>query len=110
MPLDHRIAGLGDQAVDYLAAWELQREVHEAVVSGAQGDTVLLLEHPPVFTCGKRTDPHERPLDPVAPRSSTSTAGARSPSTVPASWSATRSCGSPTTSRSSTTYAGSRRP
>jgi lipoyl(octanoyl) transferase len=25
---------------------------------------VLLLEHPPVFTCGKRTDPHERPLDP----------------------------------------------
>ena len=27
-------------------------------------DTVLLLEHPPVFTAGKRTDPHERPLDP----------------------------------------------
>ena len=27
-------------------------------------DTVLLLEHPPVFTAGKRTDPHERPADP----------------------------------------------
>ena len=59
--------------------------------------TVLLLEHPPVFTAGKRTDPHERPADPAARRSSTSTAAARSPSTAPASWSATRSCGCPTT-------------
>ncbi len=61
---DYRIAGLGDDAVDYLAAWELQREVHAAVVAGDSPDTVLLLEHPAVFTCGKRTDPHERPLDP----------------------------------------------
>jgi len=64
VPLDFRTAGLGDRAVDYLAAWDLQREVHASVVSGAGDDTVLLLEHPPVFTCGKRTDPHERPLDP----------------------------------------------
>ena len=63
MPLDFRIAGLGDDAVDYLAAWELQRRVHADVVAGADG-TVLLLEHPPVFTAGKRTDPHERPADP----------------------------------------------
>jgi lipoyl(octanoyl) transferase len=61
---DDRIAGLGEDAVDYLAAWDLQRDVHAAVVEGRQEDTVLLLEHPPVFTCGKRTDPHERPLDP----------------------------------------------
>ena len=61
---DYRIAGLGNDAVDYLAAWDLQREVHAAVVAGGAPDTVLLLEHPPVFTCGKRTDPHERPLDP----------------------------------------------
>ena len=58
------IAGLGDDAVDYLAAWDLQREVHDRVATGAQPDTVLLLEHPPVFTAGKRTDPHERPVDP----------------------------------------------
>ncbi len=50
--------------VDYLAAWDLQREVHQRVVSGEQPDTVLLLEHPPVFTAGKRTEPHERPADP----------------------------------------------
>jgi lipoyl(octanoyl) transferase len=49
--------------IDYLDAWELQREVHAKVVAGEQPDTVLLLEHPPVFTAGKRTDPHERPVD-----------------------------------------------
>ncbi|WP_319804139.1 lipoyl(octanoyl) transferase LipB [Nocardioides dongkuii] len=57
-------AGLGADAIDYLAAWDLQREVHARVVAGDQPDTVLLLEHPPVFTAGKRTEPHERPLDP----------------------------------------------
>ncbi len=64
MGLDFRIAGLGDDAVDYVAAWDLQRDVHASVVAGAAPDTVLMLEHPPVFTCGKRTDAHERPVDP----------------------------------------------
>ena len=50
--------------VEYVAAWDLQREVHERVADGTQADTVLLLEHPPVFTAGKRTEPHERPADP----------------------------------------------
>jgi lipoyl(octanoyl) transferase len=49
--------------IDYLEAWELQREVHARVVAGEQPDTVLLLEHPPVYTAGKRTDAHERPTD-----------------------------------------------
>ena len=43
-------------SVDYRAAWEVQREVHAAVSDGGP-DTVLLLEHPPVFTGGKRTKP-----------------------------------------------------
>ena len=64
MTLDFRIAGLGPDAVDYLAAWELQRQVHAGVVAGDQPPTVLLLEHPPVFTAGKRTTPDERPMDP----------------------------------------------
>ncbi len=64
MPLEFEIAGLGDDAVDYLAAWDVQRAVHAEVVAGRRPDTVLLLEHPPVFTAGKRTDPHERPADP----------------------------------------------
>jgi lipoyl(octanoyl) transferase len=54
--------GFGADAVDYLTAWDLQRQVHERVVDGGPG-TVLLLEHPPVFTAGKRTEPHERPID-----------------------------------------------
>ncbi len=63
MPLHHQVAGLGDDAVDYLAAWELQRDVHARVVSGESPDTVLLLEHPPVFTAGKRTTPEEKLFD-----------------------------------------------
>ena len=55
-----RTVGFGADAVEYVAAWDLQREVHSDVAAGA-ADTVLLLEHPPVFTAGKRTEPHERP-------------------------------------------------
>jgi lipoyl(octanoyl) transferase len=57
--LDIRRLGL----VDYLTAWDLQRSVHADVVSGDADDTLLLLEHPPVYTAGKRTEPHERPFD-----------------------------------------------
>ncbi|WP_179475912.1 lipoyl(octanoyl) transferase LipB [Mycolicibacterium vinylchloridicum] len=48
--------------VDYLAAWDMQREVADARVAGGP-DTLLLLEHPAVYTAGKRTEAHERPLD-----------------------------------------------
>ncbi len=49
--------------VEYLAAWDEQRRVHEAVADGRSPDTVLLLEHPSVYTAGKRTEPLDRPLD-----------------------------------------------
>jgi lipoyl(octanoyl) transferase len=49
--------------VDYLPAWERQRAVHAAVADGSEPDTVLLLEHPSVYTAGKRTEPWERPAD-----------------------------------------------
>ncbi|OLT39847.1 lipoate-protein ligase B [Serinicoccus sp. CNJ-927] len=55
--------GLAPDLVDYEQAWEHQREVHAEVVAGSLPDTVLLLEHAAVYTAGKRTEAHERPLD-----------------------------------------------
>ncbi|HEX2321636.1 MAG TPA: lipoyl(octanoyl) transferase LipB [Streptosporangiaceae bacterium] len=61
-------AGFGAAAVDYLRAWDLQRELHARRVAGEIPDACLLLEHPPVYTAGKRTSPADRPIgDPGAP-------------------------------------------
>jgi lipoyl(octanoyl) transferase len=49
--------------VAYDEAWAEQRELHAARVAGTAPDTVLLLEHPPVYTAGRRTSPYERPVD-----------------------------------------------
>ncbi|SCE99669.1 lipoyl(octanoyl) transferase [Micromonospora coriariae] len=49
--------------LEYQAAWDEQRRLHESVVAGERGDTVLLLEHPSVYTAGKRTEPWDRPVD-----------------------------------------------
>jgi lipoyl(octanoyl) transferase len=48
--------------VDYRTAWQLQRDLGDARVAGGS-DTLLLLEHPAVYTAGRRTEPHERPID-----------------------------------------------
>ncbi|MGN6337152.1 lipoyl(octanoyl) transferase LipB [Mycobacterium sp.] len=48
--------------VDYRVAWQRQRELADARVAGGC-DTLLLLEHPAVYTAGRRTEPHERPVD-----------------------------------------------
>jgi lipoyl(octanoyl) transferase len=47
--------------VDYRRAWDWQRDLHARRVTGEIGDVCLLLEHPPVYTAGKRTEPAERP-------------------------------------------------
>jgi lipoyl(octanoyl) transferase len=49
--------------VAYEDAWAWQRQLHQERVAGTGPDTLLLLEHPPVYTAGKRTEPHERPFD-----------------------------------------------
>lgn len=49
--------------VDYHEAWDEQRRLHAAVLAGEEPETVLLLEHPPVYTAGRRTAPTDRPLD-----------------------------------------------
>ncbi|BBY15357.1 lipoyl(octanoyl) transferase LipB [Mycolicibacterium litorale] len=48
--------------VDYLEAWDRQRALVDARVAGGR-DTLLLLQHPSVYTAGRRTEPHERPVD-----------------------------------------------
>lgn len=47
----------------YPEAWDTQRTVHAEVVAGRAPATVLLLEHDPVYTAGRRTEPFERPTD-----------------------------------------------
>ncbi|MFD3543291.1 lipoyl(octanoyl) transferase LipB [Streptomyces sp. NPDC058662] len=55
--------GFGPESVEYTEAWEEQRRVHAARFADEVEDTCLLLEHLPVYTAGRRTDPSERPLD-----------------------------------------------
>jgi lipoyl(octanoyl) transferase len=49
--------------MQYLVALDLQRSLHREIADGARENTLLLLEHPSVFTAGKRTQMHERPSD-----------------------------------------------
>ncbi|HMS36009.1 MAG TPA: lipoyl(octanoyl) transferase LipB [Arachnia sp.] len=57
--------GLGaDRALsDYQEAWDYQREVHADVADGARPGHVILLEHTPVYTAGRRTKPSDYPKD-----------------------------------------------
>ncbi|MDJ0377656.1 lipoyl(octanoyl) transferase LipB [Cryobacterium sp. PH31-L1] len=61
--LDFVVAGLSANSVPYVEGLELQRAVHRSVVARERPDTVLFLEHPAVYTAGKRTLPEERPVD-----------------------------------------------
>ena len=47
----------------YAEAWDLQRELAAARTEGRGPDTVLLLEHPDVYTAGRRTQPEDLPVD-----------------------------------------------
>ncbi|NJC22112.1 lipoyl(octanoyl) transferase [Arthrobacter pigmenti] len=69
MTLEFSRIGFDPHFVDYLEGWDRQRALHEAVVAGTSPSTVLLLEHSPVYTAGKRTEEHEKPFDgtPVVP-------------------------------------------
>ena len=61
-------AGFGASAIGYEQAWQLQRELHAHRAAGEIPDTCLLLEHPPVYTAGRRTSLADRPVgDPGAP-------------------------------------------
>jgi len=49
--------------VDYLSAWEMQKQIAEEVLTGKIENTLLLLQHPSVYTAGRRTLLSDRPLD-----------------------------------------------
>ena len=49
--------------MEYQEAWDFQRTIHEEVASGSRPNTLLLLEHPSVYTAGRRTEYGERPAD-----------------------------------------------
>jgi len=55
--------GLDGNPIEYQTAWDLQRELHREVVARNSPDTILLLEHPSVYTAGRRTEAFERPTD-----------------------------------------------
>ena len=61
--VDYVDTGLSANSVPYSTALAQQRALHAEVASGRARDTVILLEHPSVYTAGKRTEPHERPTD-----------------------------------------------
>ena len=56
-----KVTDLG--VVDYLSAWKLQKQIHEDVVNLQSKNTLLLLEHPSVYTAGRRTEILDRPID-----------------------------------------------
>ena len=60
---EFKVVGLAPDFIGYDAGYQLQLETHRAVVSGLIQDSVLLLEHSPVYTAGKRTETHELPDD-----------------------------------------------
>ena len=62
-PSNAEIAISRSGLVDYQKAWDVQRTIHEEVASGNRPNTMLLLEHPSVYTAGRRTDDAERPTD-----------------------------------------------
>lgn len=54
---------IADNPIGYEDAWDWQRALHAKRIDDQIEDTILLLEHPAVYTAGKRTEPHERPQD-----------------------------------------------
>lgn len=57
------IAVIHSGLLDYEKSWQMQREIHASVAEGAASNTLILLEHPSVYTAGRRTDALERPQD-----------------------------------------------
>lgn len=67
-PTASRVPGLEVSAlgsIEYLAGWQLQRDLHTEVADGSRENTLLLVEHPSVYTAGRRTQLSDRPINGV---------------------------------------------
>jgi lipoyl(octanoyl) transferase len=67
-PTTPRVPGLEVSAlgsIEYLAGWQLQRDLHAEVADGSRENTLLLVEHPSVYTAGRRTELADRPINGV---------------------------------------------
>ena len=49
--------------IDYLSAWQMQKEIQEKVINNIEPNTLLILQHPSVYTAGRRTEITDRPQD-----------------------------------------------
>jgi len=56
-----RVEELG--VIDYLTAWQMQKEIQEKVINNIEPNALLILQHPSVYTAGRRTEITDRPLD-----------------------------------------------
>lgn len=63
LTFEYRGLGESPQLSDYQETWDYQRAVHAEVASGARPGHVILVEHPPVYTAGRRTKPTDHPKD-----------------------------------------------
>jgi lipoyl(octanoyl) transferase len=61
--IDSAIDSMRLGLLNYQRAWDLQKSIHEEVANGFRKNSLLLLEHPPVYTAGRRTLAEERPTD-----------------------------------------------
>ena len=56
-----KISELG--LLEYIDAWKLQKKIQQKVINNQSENTLLLLEHPSVYTAGRRTQDSDRPTD-----------------------------------------------
>jgi lipoyl(octanoyl) transferase len=57
------IAVIQSGLMEYEKSWQMQRDIHLEVAEGSRANTLILIEHPSVYTAGRRTDILERPQD-----------------------------------------------
>jgi len=49
--------------VEYEEALAMQRQFHDEIAEGVRPNSLILIEHPPVYTAGRRTENSDRPID-----------------------------------------------